>query len=146
MLDMLLYDKYGNAVPSMTQWDSNQTLYAVGMEYPSAPYFQFETVDIAEAISMHGVYMTDGSLAVVVPNILLMHSHTITIYIYLPQDGGGGKVVGKLLLPVKPRKRPSDYEYVDNTNDEPYATDEPDISNGLFPGDFYPGDNIYPQG
>jgi len=113
MFDCTCLDKYGNTITALYQWDSNQTLYIEDHGFDVAPYFHFCNQNSEKALMTSSKIETDGTLTVVIPNILLTEPYNITAYVYL-SDGGSAKTVEVITIPVRPRPMPNDFEYEDN--------------------------------
>ena len=112
MFDVTCFDKYGNTVTYLTQWDLNQTLFIEDHGFTTAPQFHFCNKNSEKALVVQSVDK-DGVLEVVVPNVLLIEPHTITVYVYLT-EGDSSKTVEYIQIPVRQRPQPDSFEYEDN--------------------------------
>ena len=108
-------DKNGNIIESLTQWDSNVSIYIHGLQVAPAPVIHFtsknqdKTLPVGSEIDEHGVIKT------VVPNILLEDDATIIIYVYAYNDDTKeGRTIERLTIPVDSKKKPDDYVYKEN--------------------------------
>ena len=154
MLDTLLFDRYGNTISNLTQYDLDQVLFLYDMDYPVAPIFEYEVESMENSIAVQTEYTANRVLMALVPNILLQKANRIKVYVFLP-EGRGGKIVDRFIIPVLPHKRPSLYEFRDNLNDG-YPVDGTDdayfdaerygiVLNYTYPGEeTFPGEDFYP--
>ena len=113
--DVICMDRYGNTVRSLVQWDLDQTLYIYDTNFPVAPKFQYSNTNTPEALTVQSQYV-EGVLQCVVPNQLMIDPYPITCYLYIPETQKGGTVVGMFKIPVRPRPKPSEFEYEDNVD------------------------------
>ena len=111
-----LYDQYGNKITNLTQWDSNVILKLHNYNYPAAPVVHFANDDSEESYTVHAT-LEDSVASVVVPNILLTTpGKAINVFFFQYYSvSDEGRVLCHFSLPVAPKPRPNDYEYVDNT-------------------------------
>ncbi len=129
-LKTTLSDFYGNPISSLTQWDSNVTLYINNWGYDSAPIIHFldrpETKSCTVQTTLEEV---NGNKRVVlcVPNIMLQGCSPINLFIALQRNKQTTeseeigidnnteiKVLYKEEIKVQRRKQPDDYIYEDN--------------------------------
>lgn len=111
--DIICMNRYGETIRSLNQWDLGQTLYIEDTNYPVAPMFQYSNQSTPEALTVQAEYV-EGVLQCVVPNQLMVDPYPITCYIYIPEGGKNGTVVGMFKIPVRPRPKPSEFQYEDN--------------------------------
>lgn len=111
--DIICMNRYGETVRSLAQWDLGQTLYIYDTNYPVAPMFQYSNQNTPEALTVQSSYV-EGVLQCVVPNQLMIDPYPITCYIYIPEGEKNGTVVGMFKIPVRPRPKPSEFQYEDN--------------------------------
>ena len=139
MLDAVCLDSRGRSIYNLTQWDINQKLI-IEDEYSvngKAPTVHFCNKKSTVALGVKST-VTDGKIIADIPNKLLEEPYNIIAYIFVVEDGNSGKTVETINIPVRPKPKPSDYEYTDNA-DIVYLSDviaqveqlEKDM-NGLF--------------
>lgn len=103
---------------SLNQWDINQTLQVTGLNLTSAPEVHFSNANTARAI-VRQASLADQVVTVAIPNSLLQDPLRIYAHIGV-YEGSTFKVVELVEIPVKPRKRPEDYQLQD-TDEELYS-------------------------
>lgn len=107
------FNAYGSYVTdSVNQWDINHVLRVTGLNLTSAPEVHFSNVNVDRAIVRQSI-MTDHVVEVSIPNSLLQDPLTIKAHIGV-YEGDTFKVVEQVEIPVKPRKRPADYQLEDS--------------------------------
>lgn len=104
---------------SLTQWDIDQTLQVTGLNLTSAPEVHFSNTNTARAIVRQASRAADGVVTVAIPNSLLQDPLRIYAHIGV-YEGGTFKVVELVEIPVKPRKRPEDYQ-IQDSDEELYS-------------------------
>ena len=121
MLDVDCLDIYGNYIDHYTQWDIDQTMRIVVNDaddaiFTIAPEVHFANAKSKEALIVRSTVENYNTISVAVPNILLQERYPLLVYIYLTDrtDVSSQKTIIKLEIPVHPRARPSDYEYIEN--------------------------------
>lgn len=112
-----LYDQYSNRINNLTQWDSNVILQLRNYKYGAAPVVHFSNENSESSYTVYST-LNDGTVSVVVPNILLTTANTIINVFFFQYDSvtDEGRVLYHFTLPVTPKPKPNDYEYVDNTD------------------------------
>ena len=110
-----LYDQYGNKVTNLTQWDSNVILQLYDYNYDTAPVVHFSNEHSKSSYTVCST-LNDKTVSVVVPNILLTTADTIIDVFFFQYDSvsNEGRALYHFTLPVTPKPKPDDYEYVDN--------------------------------
>lgn len=103
---------------SLHQWDINQTLEVTGLNLDSAPEVHFSNSNSDRAI-VRQASMKNQVITVSIPNSLLQEPHRIFAHIGV-YEGDTFKVVEVAEIPVKPRKRPADYQLT-GTDEEVYS-------------------------
>lgn len=103
---------------SLHQWDLNQTLEVTGLNLDSAPEVHFSNSNSDRAI-VRQASLKNQVITVGIPNSLLQEPHRIFAHIGV-YEGDTFKVVEVAEIPVKPRKRPADYQLTDK-DDEVYS-------------------------
>ena len=96
---------------SLNQWDINQVLRVTGLNLASAPEVHFSNANTGRAIPRQAG-MENHVVTVGIPNSLLQDPLRIFAHIGI-YEGDTFKVVEKVEIPVKPRKRPEDYQITD---------------------------------
>ena len=118
MASVKLFDKYGNEIDHLTQWDMNVTLKIADFNYDIAPVCHFAKRYDKEAITVTST-LSDNTVSVVVPNILLSdenkRAEPIKMYVFLYEsEEKSGRTIYVIDLPVETKPKPNDYEYEDN--------------------------------
>ena len=118
MASVKLFDKYGNEIDHLTQWDMNVTLKITDFNYDIAPACHFAKRYDKEAITVTST-LSDNTVSVVVPNILLSdenkRAEPIKMYVFLYEsEEKSGRTIYVIDLPVETKPKPNDYEYEDN--------------------------------
>lgn len=113
MYDITCLDSYGEVITNLTQWDVNQSLTIKNTGLTSAPLFHFCNKNSKEALVVKST-LEDNIITVKVPNILLQEGIPIMVYLYAYSSLTSGKTLATVKIPVRPRPKPSDYEYVGN--------------------------------
>lgn len=99
-------DRY--TVDPLYQWDTNQVLEIRGLSLPSIPEIHFANEGMDRTIVRQATMTDAGIITVLVPNSLLQKAYTIKAYICI-QQGDSFNTVCTISIPVRPRKKPSDY-------------------------------------
>lgn len=126
MSDIVIKDESGNILDHFYQWDMNRVIsfHAVGM--PSS-----FNVHYANKCSKHALVVnpdTSGEYPTAqVPNLILQNSDPLYIYIY-DIANQAYKTEFTVRLPVIPRAKPSDHQYVENISYDTVATLRAEIS------------------
>ena len=110
------YNTY--TVDSLHQWDINQPLEVTGLNLTTAPEVHFSNSNSDRAIVRQAT-LKNGVIVVNIPNSLLQEPFRIFAHIGV-YEGNTFKVVEVVEIPVKPRKRPADYQLTD-TDEEVYS-------------------------
>ena len=113
MFDITCLDSYGEVVTNFTQWDTDQSLTIKNTGLSSAPLFHFCNKNSKEALVVKST-LEGQTITVKVPNILLQEGIPMFVYLYAYSSLTSGKTLATAKIPVRPRPRPSDYEYVGN--------------------------------
>ena len=107
------------SVDPLYQWDTNQVLTIYGLSLSKIPEIHFSNSAMDRAIVRQATMDNTGVISVNVPNSLLQKPYQITAYICL-YEGDTFETLYKIDIPVKARKEPMDYVFVDD-NDEIYS-------------------------
>ena len=103
---------------SLHQWDLNQVLQVTGLNLTTAPEVHFSNANMDRAIVRQST-MTNNVVAVDIPNSLLQAP--LRIYAHIGTYAGSAfKVIEVVEIPVRPRKRPEDYQ-IEDTDEEIYS-------------------------
>lgn len=94
------------------QWDINQYLNVTGLNLSTAPEVHFENANVDRAIVKQAV-LENHVVTVKIPNSLLQDPLMIKAHIGI-YEGSTFKIVETVEIPVKPRKRPFDYQITDD--------------------------------
>lgn len=130
MYDVTCLDSYGEVITNLTQWDVNQSLTIENTGLTSAPLFHFCNKNSKEALVVKST-LENGVITVKVPNILLQEGIPIIAYLYAYSSLTSGKTLATIKIPVRPRPKPSDYEYVGNIDVISLALIEERINNEI---------------
>lgn len=103
---------------SLNQWDLNQVLQVTGLNLTSAPEVHFSNANTARAIVRQATLVSQV-VSVGIPNSLLQDPLRIYAHIGI-YEGSTFKVVELVEIPVKPRKRPEDYQ-IQDSDEEIYS-------------------------
>lgn len=108
MANIVCYNSDGSILRYYTQWDTDQKLIIKGADISSAPVFHFLNAykNIAYVVQSE---IDETSIVANVPDILLQNDLPLIVYIYYES----GTTEYSIRIPVMPRKKPSDYVYVD---------------------------------
>lgn len=114
MNDISIYDLNGDSITYFTQWDSNQKII-VECDCQDSLYVDFWNKNHKVSYRMGSKLISDNQFEVEVPNILLIESETIFLYVcsYI-SDSESGRTEYMCRIPVKPKCKPKDYEFIDN--------------------------------
>lgn len=117
------YDKNGNSVNHLIQWDKNQVIYVDDLENGNIPEAHFalatkqdEARIYLDAVSIKNVNGTD-MIRVIIPNELLLESTKLYVFLYYinnAEDDTPETTEYFVELPIKNKPRPSDQIYEDN--------------------------------
>lgn len=128
MYEVTCLDSYGEVVDHLMQWDMNQSLFIKDIELTEAPMFHFCNKNSSEALVVPSTISDDNTIVVKIPNSLLQEPFTIIAYMYAYSDSSkqntssisevfdsaSAKTLVAIKIPVRPRVKPSDYQYVEN--------------------------------
>jgi hypothetical protein len=95
-------------VDPLYQWDVNRELEIRGLSLPSIPEIHFANDAMERSIVRQATMDDAGIITVKIPNSLLQKHYTITAYICI-YEGDTFKSLYSISIPVKARKKPSDY-------------------------------------
>lgn len=107
------------SVDPLYQWDLNQVLTIYGLSLTTIPEIHFTSSAMERAIVRQATMDDDGVITVNIPNSLLQKPYTITAYVCM-YEGETFETLHKIDIPVKARKAPADYTFVDDA-DEIYS-------------------------
>lgn len=109
------YDKFGIEIENLTQWDINVILKIHDFPYDVAPVFHFAGRYDKTALCVSST-LSDNTVSVHVPNILLQDNKAIKAYVFLYDlEEDTGRTIYVIDLPVYAKPKPDDYEYSDNS-------------------------------
>lgn len=111
-MNITCYDSTNKPIKELTQWDTNRKIIITGVEVESAPVIHFYNIKSDKALVVPSTF-SNSSITVSIPNILLQSHFPLIISIYSENDDEG-KTVGTACIPIVPKKKPEDYEYVEN--------------------------------
>lgn len=103
---------------SLTQWDLNQILEITGLNLTSAPEVHFSNANTPRAI-VRQASLASQVVTVSIPNSLLQEALRIYAHVGI-YEGDAFRAIEVVEIPVKPRKRPEDYQ-IQDTDEELYS-------------------------
>ena len=112
MFDFTCFDKHGNVLKAVTQWDINQEIYIKDSGLTIAPQFHFCNQGTKQALVVQSE-IEDGVIKVAIPNQLMTEPYNMTVYVYVVQNNRG-RTLETIQLPVRPRPMPESFEYQEN--------------------------------
>lgn len=137
MIKLSCYDKKGDAIDYLFQWDTNIALVLKGLSSQVASNLRvhFANQRSVEAAVVVPTESEEGLMAVI-PNTMFVVPDVLFVYIYATdQTDNEGRTIAELRIPIRPRHKPSNYE--ENGNDDGgakyrivYASDAMAKSNG----------------
>ncbi len=104
------------SVESLYQWDSNQTLVIYGLSLPKTPEIHFTNSSMEHAVVRQATMDDAGVVSVGVPNSLLQKALTLIVHVCI-YEGETFKTLYTIEVPIKARKQPADYTFVDDANE-----------------------------
>ena len=114
MTEITVYDKNGNSIDNLVQWDTGVVIYISERYITSAQKVHFFTPESEEAYVMNSSY-SNGKLSVAIPEILLRQYYPICGYIYI-EDANEKKSVYGFKIRMRRRPQPSNV-VLENTKD-----------------------------
>ena len=114
MFDYICLNSQGDAIDFFYQWDINQKIQIDNWGLQIAPEFHFCNSKSKEALVVLA-HISGNKIIVDVPNILLQEGEVLIGYIYVQNTDGSANTVIAVQIPVRPRPRPADYVFVENT-------------------------------
>lgn len=120
MSELTIYDALGNPLRELHQWDINQKLVVRGLTTQTPPVFHFCTRIRDKALVVTPT-MSGQDVIANIPNILLTEKENIVVYLYTGTGDDGFRSVYTIRIPLYPRQKPDDYEYVENIDYPSYA-------------------------
>lgn len=106
-----------------TQWDTNRKIVIKGFELSEPPACQFYNAHSKRALVVNSE-LSGNDIIVPIPNLILQDGLSLIIDVYretAPNDSSisdlsltEGKVIHTFRIPVHPRPKPEDYEYIEN--------------------------------
>ena len=119
MLTVTCYDKNGDELEELVQWDSDILLKVSGVEAgdPDPPMFHF-CQDGRESAIVVPAEVSGDYLQALIPNILMQSWYPIKVYLYYTDEDGEGRSRYSVTIQIVPRLMPDDYEYVENIDYE----------------------------
>lgn len=120
MENIKCYDSNGSVLEYMYQWDSNQTIVLKNLDLPAAPNCHFSNRNRKTAFIVPSA-LSGADIVVSVPNVLLQEAVPILVYVNCNLSDGSSKTLYRVVIPVIPRPRPSEY---DDSNTEITGTSD----------------------
>lgn len=110
MLNVTCLNTDGEAITHLTQWDIGQSLIINDTGLSSPPVFHFYNQNSKEAYVVSSTLKND-IITVRIPNSLLQEGIPIVACLYAYSSPTSGKTLATIKIPVRPRPKPSGYEY-----------------------------------
>lgn len=104
------------SVDPLYQWDVNQVLTIYGLSLSKIPEIHFTNSAMERAIVRQATMNDAGVITVNVPNSLLQKPYKITAYVCI-YEGETFETLYKIEIPVKARKAPADYMFIDDAGE-----------------------------
>jgi len=123
------FNCYGNyTTDKVYQWDQNHTIKVMGLDLDYAPAIHFCNKLSTEAIVVHSEKVEDGFTAPI-PNILLQEPYNIFAYVHIYDvNNESAKTIELVTIPLVKRIKPSEYEFIDNSDIMNFERLETDIA------------------
>ena len=118
-MDIITVNKDNCKVDSLYQWDFNRVLEIRGLSLPKTPEIHFTNDAMEKAIVRQATMDNAGVITVDIPNTLLQKPYKITVYVCIYEEDNF-KSLYKFVIPIKARKKPTDYTFED-TEGEIYS-------------------------
>ena len=127
-MSIICYDSDSKLLKRLYQWDTDQTMHITGITNSAVPVFHFCN-RFSKAALVVTPTVSGDIVEVPIPNILLQQPETIFVYLYETDQDASGRTMHTISIPVTPRPKPSDYEYIDNIEYPSYALLSTRLSN-----------------
>lgn len=114
------YDKNGNTIDNLVQWDKNQVIYIDDLENGMLPRVHFALGSNAKESKEYkdNVEASGERIKIIIPNELLKTSTTMYVFLYYgdvdDEDSFTTKYI--VILPITKKPLPDDYIYEDNVD------------------------------
>lgn len=123
-MDIAIFESDGTTVLThFTQWDTNRTVIIRGLDVIEPPVCQFYNAHSKRALVVPSSFLGDD-LEVPIPNLILQDGMALVLDVYKETSPNDipvselsfteGKVINSFRIPVTPKPKPEDYEYVEN--------------------------------
>ncbi len=112
-MNITCYDSNGNILDHLTQWDVGQEIRIEGADLSSVPTFHFFNRKSDRALVVSSV-VSEKTITAKIPNVLLQNALPIVACVYYGSGNSQGKTNYTVKIPVVPRPKPNDYEYIEN--------------------------------
>jgi len=119
-MSIICYGSDNKILKQFYQWDTNQKMTVTGVSTTPVPLFHFCNRISREALVVTPT-VNGNNITVDIPNILLQQTDSIIVYLYEVTGTDGSRTVHTIHIPVVPRQKPGDYEYIDNIEYPSYA-------------------------
>lgn len=132
-LEVTCLNSSGEIIDNFTQWDVNQSIRIEGLNLAKSPLFHFCNRESKEALVVKSEIQS-GAIIVKVPNKILQDGIPMYVYMYVYDNANNdspGRTLITIKIPVRARKKPSDYTYVENISTVTAANLELRISDEL---------------
>lgn len=118
MAKYTLYDKNGDMLNRIYQWDADRVVVVSGVTAwdGATVFFQFGNRKVDETIIVMPTE-SEGRYTCDIPNELLAYAENLNIYISQETATGETLVIDEVRVPVVPKSMPSNYIYEPNTED-----------------------------
>lgn len=116
-----IFDSDGNKLDRLFQWDTNRTLCISGLGLSIPPTVHFYNARSNEALVLASS-LNEGNVEVSIPNLLLMDPLPIIADVYVTnKETREGKTKQQIRVPLTPRPKPEDWEYVETIEYKSFA-------------------------
>lgn len=114
MLDVMCFDRDGNQLDYLSQWDLNRIVKFDVTGYTVSGNVQVHFSNSARnvALVVNATY-ANNTITANIPNELLKEPHALFAYLFAANDEK--KTIAFCTIPVRKRNKPSDYVYSDDT-------------------------------
>lgn len=114
MQEITVYDKNGNSLNTLVQWDENVVVYITDALITAKHRVHFFNNTMNYALVAETEY-EDGTLKAYLPNILLTQAYPITGYVYVENGTEYRSLLG-FQIQVRKKIRPDTYVYKENSD------------------------------
>lgn len=117
MIKITCYDKNGETISNLYQWDMNIRVVVHGLTGKDITKLRFHFANQKSRLAcvVTPTAVTEGATAII-PNELFMVPDVIFLYVYETDPSNEeGRTIATIRIPVMPRQQPNEYAYVPTT-------------------------------